>query len=493
LNDCNILNLAIAGNYRESILKKLNFWTKFSYGSGDLSSAVTTNILSFFLLFFFTNVAGLDAAAAGMILLIGKVWDAVNDPIVGILSDRTKSKWGRRLPWMLYGAIPFGVSFLAQWLVPTTDKLVLFWFYVAIAIIFNTFFTMVNLPYTALTAELTNDYEERTSLNGFRFTFSIGGSILSLLLAQVIFAWLKPIQGSDCTSNSGSLPYLVLAGICGLISIISIYGCVYGIRDRVLQVESEREVEVSEPMTWIEQFKIVIDNRPFLYVIGIYFCSWLAIQTTASIVPYFVIDWMGLEEKDFIQVTLAIQVTALVMLFVWGAIAQRVGKKAVYFMGVGIWLIAQTGLFLLQPGQIGLMYFLAVLAGFGVAVAYLIPWSMVPDVIELDELRTGKRREGIFYAFMVLLQKVGLAMGLFILGQALSSSGFLERVTCQPSPIQPQSALLAIRVAIGPLPAIILLLSLVLAYFYPISKQYHAEILQRLADRKAGINNNGND
>ena len=470
-------------------MKKLNFSTKVFYGCGDLSAAVTTNILSFFLLFFFTNVAGLDAAAAGMILLIGKVWDAINDPIVGILSDRTKSKWGRRLPWMIYGAIPFGISFLAQWLIPTTDKTVLFWFYVAIAIIFNTFFTIVNLPYTALTAELTNDYQERTSLNGFRFTFSIGGSILSLILAQLIFGWLKPATGSDCNSTSGSLPYLVLAGVCSLIAIASIYACVFGIRKRVLSLESERikserTAETIQPITWLEQLKIVGANRPFLYVIGIYFCSWLAIQTTASIVPYFVIDWMGLAEKDFIQVTLAIQVTALAMLFVWSAIAQRVGKKAVYFMGVGLWLIAQIGLFLLQPGQIGLMYGLAVMAGFGVAVAYLIPWSMVPDVIELDELRTGKRREGIFYAFMVLLQKVGLAIGLFLLGQALSSSGFMERVTCQPSPVQPQAALLAIRMAIGPLPAVILLISLVLAYFYPITKEYHAEILERLAQRK---------
>jgi glycoside/pentoside/hexuronide:cation symporter, GPH family len=465
-------------------LQKLNFWTKVFYGSGDLSAAITTNILSVFLLFFFTNVAGLDAAAAGLILLIGKVWDAVNDPIVGILSDRTKSKWGRRLPWLIFGAIPFGLSFVAQWLIPTTDKSLLFWFYVAIAIIFNTFFTIVNLPYTALTAELTNDYQERTSLNGFRFTFSIGGSVFALILAQAIFAWLKPVQGNDCSNSGGGLPYLVLAAVCSLIAVVSIYACVFGIRDRVLQIESNRIESVTPQMSFPEQLRVVISNRPFLYVIGIYFCSWLAIQTTASIVPYFVIDWMGLQEKDFIQVTLAIQVTALVMLFGWGAIAAKVGKKAVYFMGVGLWIIAQAGLFLVQPGQVGLMYAMAILAGMGVAVAYLIPWSMVPDVIELDELRTGQRREGIFYAFMVLLQKIGLALGLFLLGQALSWSGFLERVTCQPAPIQPPSALLAIRLAIGPLPAIMLLLSLVMAYFYPISKEYHAEILQRLKERK---------
>jgi len=130
---------------------KLTFSEKLAYGAGDLGTSITTNLLSFFLLFFFTNVAGLDPALAGLVLLIGKVFDAINDPIIGVLSDRTKSKMGRRLPWMIYAAIPFGLSFLAQWLVPSTDKMVLFWYYVIVGIVFNTFFTAVNLPYTALT------------------------------------------------------------------------------------------------------------------------------------------------------------------------------------------------------------------------------------------------------------------------------------------------------------------------------------------------------
>lgn len=112
--------------------KKLTLSEKLAYGAGDLGTAITTNLLSFFLLFFFTNVAGLDPSLAGMVLLIGKIWDAINDPIVGVLSDRTQSKMGRRLPWMLYAAIPFGISFFAQWIVPSTDKMFLFWYYVFI-------------------------------------------------------------------------------------------------------------------------------------------------------------------------------------------------------------------------------------------------------------------------------------------------------------------------------------------------------------------------
>ncbi|MFM7441754.1 MAG: MFS transporter, partial [Snowella sp.] len=168
--------------------EKLSFNTKLAYGAGDFGPAVTANILVFYLLFFLTDVAGLPAGLAGSVLMIGKIFDAINDPFVGVLSDRTRTRWGRRLPWMLAGIFPFVLIYLLQWTIPRfSDDLQinqwgLFAYYVAIGIIFNIFYTAVNLPYTALTPELTQDYNERTSLNSFRFTFSIGGSILSLIL-----------------------------------------------------------------------------------------------------------------------------------------------------------------------------------------------------------------------------------------------------------------------------------------------------------------------
>lgn len=461
--------------------EKLNLKTKLAYGAGDLGPAITANIMAFFLLVFFTNVAGIRPGVAGTILLIGKIWDAVNDPIVGVLSDRTTTRWGRRLPWLLWGGVPFGIFYFLHWIVPRFSADLgngwgLFWYYVAISIVFNVFYTIVNLPYTALTAELTQDYNERTSLNSFRFAFSIGGSILSLLIAQGIFSrFADPRQ-----------QYLVLGAVCAVLSVLPLYWCVWGTRDRVVAVEAQRRESQNsnESIPFLEQLRIVFNNRPFVYVTGIYLCSWLGVQLTAAIIPYFVVNRMGLEAKDIPTVIIAVQGTALVMLFVWSYITQRMGKKAVYFMGMSLWIIAQAGLFFLQPGQVGLMYVLAVMAGFGVSTAYLIPWSMIPDVIELDELKTGQRREGIFYSLMVLLQKFGLALGLFLVGIALEGSGFKETIPGQGIPEQPASALMAIRVAIGPLPTLCLIVGLVLAYFYPITREVHAEILLKLKERK---------
>ncbi|MEH2191905.1 MAG: MFS transporter [Nostoc sp.] len=468
---------------RDILSKKLNFKTKLAYGAGDLGPAITANISVFYLLIFFTNVAGIPAGLAGTILLIGKIWDGVNDPLVGFLTDKTKSRrWGRRLPWMFYGAIPFGIFFFFQWIVPRfsanqSDNIwPMFCYYVVIGVISQSFYTVVNLPYTAMTPELTQDYDERTSLNSYRFTFSIGGSILSLILAQIVFSQIADLQQA----------YLVLAAICTVISILGLYWCVFGVRDRIQAFEAKRiQVEEPESLPFGEQLKIVFSNRPFLFVIGIYLFSWLGVQITASIIPFFVVNCMGLKfESDVTPVLITVQTTALLMLFVWGYLSKKIGKKLVYFLGMSLWIIAAGGLFFLQPGQILLMYVMAVMAGVGVSTAYLIPWSMIPDVIELDELQTGQRREGIFYGFMVLLQKFGLAFGLFLVSTALQVYGFKESVAGSPLPTQPESALFAIRIAVGPIPTVCLLCGLVLTYFYPITREMHAEIMLKLKERQ---------
>jgi GPH family glycoside/pentoside/hexuronide:cation symporter len=542
----------------ETRSEKLNFTTKLAFGSGDTGAAIAANILSFFLLYFFTNVAGIPAGLSGMILAIGKVFDAINDPITGILSDRTRSPWGRRIPWMIGGAIPFGIFLYLQWIVPkfsdnqNTNVWLLFVYYALIGILFNVAYTAVNLTYTALTPELTQDYNERTNLNSFRFAFSIGGSIVSLILAQVIFA---------AYPGDRLQQYSVLGILSSVLAVITIFWCALRVQERGARpILSDRQKHlvgiflttlgilacgygvaigriISKPNSWTDaqtnlagvsaiaiglltimfgitlifaktephlkvafasnpqenvetnlgfrqQLKIVFNNKPFLYIIGIYLCSWLAVQLTASILVYFVVSWIGLPDSAFPTVAIAVQGTALVMLFFWQYLSAKLGKKAVYFIGTGIWIIAQAGLFLVQPGQVGLMYFLATLAGFGVSVAYLIPWSMIPDVIELDELNTGQRREGIFYGFMVLLQKFGLALALFLVGTVLELAGFIEQPPGGSVPVQPESALLAIRIAIAPLPTVFLILGLVLAYFYPITREVHQEILLKLHERK---------
>ncbi|NEU76082.1 MFS transporter [Hassallia byssoidea VB512170] len=465
--------------------EKLNVSTKLAFGAGDLGTAIAAMIGISYLSPFLTDVAGLNPNLAGQTQLVGKVWDAVNDPMVGVLSDRTQSKQGRRYPWMIWGAIPFGIFFFLQWIVPhfsnneNVNQWGLFWYYTAISILFNAFFTIVNLPYTALTAELTQDYDERTSLNSYRFSFSIGGSILALIIGLVI-SLLVP---SDRRQQ-----YLLLGAICAIISVLPVYWCVWGTKKRaqaVAKIHPETEQTVSIPI--LQQLKIAFTNRPFLFLVGIYLCSWLAVQLTAGIIPYYVTSWMRLPQWHISLVLLAVQGTAMAMLFVWNAVSRRYGKQVVYFMGMSLWLIAQGGLFFVQPGQVVLMYVLAVMAGFGVSTAYLVPWSMLPDVIELDELNTGQRREGIFYSFIVFVQKICLGIAVNIVLQQLGTAGYIKPTTQIAIPIQPNSVLDVIRFSIGPIPAIALICGLILAYFYPLTREVHAEILLKLKQRKEGV------
>jgi glycoside/pentoside/hexuronide:cation symporter, GPH family len=466
-------------------IEPMTFSTKLAYGAGDTGGAVIGILLLSYLSPFFTDVAHLAPGLAGITQLIVRVWDACLDPFIGIMSDRgnlfgakIKAQWGRRYPWMLLAAVPFGLLFICQWLIPfpETNQWGLFGFYTLVSMFLGTFFTMYSLPYTALTAELTEDYNERTSLNSFRFTFSLGGSIVALLIARTVFERVKdPAQ-----------QYLTIGIICAIISVVPIFYCVWGTQARaklVNQYQSARS-ENPDPAPLIDQLRSVFTNRAFMCVVGIYLCSWFSLQLTAAIIPYFAVSWMGLKQADSPLIILAVQGTALAMLSVWNKISQKVGKKAVYFMGTGFWMISQAGLFLLQPGQNVMLYVLAILAGLGVSTAYLVPWSMLPDVIELDELETGQRREGLFYSFMVFLQKICLGVALAVILQSLEWTGYLHPTDLVPTPVQPPAVLMAIRLAIGPIPTISLIGGLILAYFYPITRERHQQILLQLAERR---------
>lgn len=452
-----------------------NLQTKLGYGVGEMANEIPGSILVFFLLFFLTNVAGLNPALAGAVLLVGKVWDALNDPMVGWLSDRTRSPLGRRYPWMLWGAVPMGLCFVLQWWVPPlSSQTGLFIYYSVVAFLFYAASTAVFVPYSTLAAELTRHYDERTSLVSFKAAFSIGSSIVGLVLAQIIFAVIADPHHK----------YLVMASICSSLATLSVFLCVWGTYRRFREIESERALVTRPkvPSIW-RQIRIAFSNRPFLYVVGIYLCSWLGLQVTAAMLPYFVVNWMRLPEQHFTQMALVVQGTALLTMLGWGWLGQKFGKRAIYCMGIPLTLVAQAGLFLLQPGQVGWMYGLGTLAGAGLATAYLVPWSMLPDVVDLDELNTGQRREGIFYGFVVLMNRIGVALALFLVSTILAWSGLVSGGADRPL-TQPDSALQAIRWLVAPVPSVVLIGGLVLAYFYPITKERHQQIVMQLSERQ---------
>lgn len=452
--------------------EKVPVLTKLAFGSGDVGPAVATGIMSFFLLYFFTDVARLSPFLISIILTITKFWDAINDPIIGMLSDRVHTRWGRRRPWFLFGAIPFGVTFFLLFLVPNWGEMGKFWYYLIVSLALDMAFTVVNVPYTALTAELTRDYDERTSLNSYRFAFSITAGLLAAFFHPIIVAAIKPAGGEQ-------MGYLVSALVWAVVSTVPFFFAFWGTYERHTPDEEA-------PMPFLQGLKFTFSNVAFRYVTGIYLLSWLVVQTVSTLVIYYLTYWLRRPELTAF-VLLAVQGSSLVFLFVWTAASKRIGKKGVYYLGMIWWIAVSFLLFAVQPSWPPyVIIILGVLAGIGVAAAYLVPWAMLPDVIELDELKTGRRREGAYYGFFVLLEKAGLGIGLGLVSLTLGLAGYINPPVGATTPIvQPDSALLAIRVMIGPIPAVVLAAGIYLVHKFPISKAQHEAMVRQLEERKA--------
>jgi GPH family glycoside/pentoside/hexuronide:cation symporter len=434
--------------------------TKMIYGLGDWGHSTTSTIFAFFFSFFLTDVARLDPLYAAPVLLIGGAWDAINDPLIGVFADRVSTRWGRRRPFFLVFAIPLMVTFVMLWWIPPVENQFVKAAYYALAyILYDTCFTFLAVPYTALTPELTEDYDERTRLNGYRMSVSMAGGLISAVAVPVIVGlFLAPQKG-----------YLMMAFIFGFLAGLPYFLLFFKIKERYSNVEkSNLSVFRSFLYTW--------RNRAFRYVAGIYMTAWVTVSLVAALFQYYVTYWMQMPGQLEIVLGL-VQLAALICIPIMVWMANRMGKTQAYLIGTGWWVVVMLTLSFLPQRAAIATYILAVTAGLGIAGAHVVPWSIIPDVIDADELETGKRREGTYYGFLVFLQKTGTALVLALVQWVLHLSGYTAGA------LQPDSALLAIRLMIGPLPAVLLLISMYLAWHYPITRSRHAETRAALAAR----------
>ncbi|RLT41434.1 MAG: hypothetical protein DWI57_06955 [Chloroflexi bacterium] len=451
---------------------RLSIFTKAIYGLGDWGASSATTARSLFWLFFIVSVVGVDVGVAGGAFIVGRVWDGINDPLVGILSDRLRSRWGRRRPFMLLGAVPFGVGF---WLMfspaPFESDLAISLYYAAIFILFDTAFTIVNAPYAALTSELTEDYDERASLAGWRMGNSIFAALLTAalfkLLAENLFAgWF----GGDIRSG-----YAVAGAIWGLVIVVSPLLVVALIR------EPERELPAEPAFNFWEITRSVFANRPFRIGAIIYLLAFTAVDIITAIFVWFLIYYMRLQPPfDSIVLALVLGVAFLSMpLTVW--LMKRYSKRTTYIGMMVTWALTMLVLSGLPPGNATLVMILAALAGIGYGAANAIPWAIVADVIEEDEWRTGQRREGVYAGYLVTFRKIATAFAVgFLVPQVLSATGFIEGAAAS----QPESAVQALRIFMGIVPTLLLVLSMIAAARYPLSREAHAELRKKLEERR---------
>jgi GPH family glycoside/pentoside/hexuronide:cation symporter len=443
---------------------KLPFWTKIVYGVGDLGFSMNNSIISSLFPIFMMDVIGLSPALAAVILFVGRSWDYVNDPIVGHLSDRTRTRWGRRRPFLLFGAIPFGLSFVLLWLSPNFSQTGLIIYYSVAYIIYEAMATIVYMPYYALTPELTEDYDERTKLTSFRMLFNIVGSLTAYVFPMLVIGSMVP----DNTKK-----VMIMALIAAAIAATPLLMVFFGTK------EKKEYMQEKQPKL-IPSLKAAFKNRPFIFGAGIYLLTWMTIVVLeTNLLIYIKYILQRPDQSSLIMAT--IFVTAIFALPIWNWAAKHWNKRLAYIIGVSFWAVVMIILIMVTPQTpFWIIMILCVMAGIGVSAAQVLPWAIIPDAIEWDEWMTFERHEGMFYSLITLLGKIGNSIAGPASLLVLEATGYQAGAL-----VQPDSALLGIRLVIGPIPAILLIGGIVFALFYPLSREQHHKIVEELRVRRA--------
>ncbi len=443
---------------------QLSLGLKIRYGVADLGFALVYSAVQFFILFYYTDIALINPAIAGSALLAGKLtWDAINDPVFGYLSDRTKSRFGRRRVYMLFGVIPLALTAWLLFSLPVgLDGAAAFFAVLATFLLYDTFYTMTNVPYGAMTAELTYDYNERASLTAIRMIFSLVGYILgagiTTLLAQMI---------QDLAGVTAQTAWSLLGLFFGVVILITVLITAITVK------EPGGVIAQPSKMPPLKAVLTTLKIRPFVILLVAFFISSFSFTLLTSLFPYFVIYQLGM--KDSVPtVLLTMLVSVMLFLIPIKRISDKINKGPAYAWGLLVASAAILAGFLLPQGPTPLIYVIAVVAGIGFSGQWVFPWSMVPDVIEYDQLVTGERREGIYFGIWNFLQKLTGAFGIAMAGWSLSWFGYVPNVE------QSSTALLGIRLFFSVIPAIVILVSLPLLFRFPITRESHAHILEQL-------------
>ncbi|GMQ78809.1 MAG: MFS transporter [Anaerolineae bacterium] len=456
--------------------------TKFIYGLGDWGTSAATAVRNLYWLFFLVSVVGLRAELAGVVILVGRIWDGINDPLVGMISDRVQTRWGRRRPFLLYGAVPFGLFFFLLFFIPPIEsELWLAIYYGLVYLIFDTTFTILNVPYIALTPELTEDYDERSSLAGWRIATAILAALVAsatfkIIAEDVIGEWFSQVLELSSALQAGYAVTAALAGITFIIPPLILF--------LVIREPKGVPIDTSPFKPW-KTFKEVFSNRPFRIAAAVYLLSFSTADVVISVLLWFLIFYVRVDRGyDSLILAIVLGIGFMTMPLIV-KMMRHFGKRNTYIVSMSIYAVVLLLISLAPPGGQLFVIIAAIFAGFGYGAISVIPWAMVADVVEEDELKTGKRREGVYSGYLVFFRKLATAFTIFVVTQILARTGFIGGTTGGQVFIeQPESALLALKLLVGVIPSLMLALSILIAWRYPLDRATHYAIRQELAKRR---------
>lgn len=446
--------------------ERLTRRTKLMYGVGDAGINLADTMVGLLFAIFLTDVVGVRPGLAAVVIFIGRTFDYINDPLIGYLSDRTRSRWGRRRPFILFGMLPFALGYMLLWWIPPINTQIgLAIYYGCAFVLYDALATVLYMPYFALTPELTADYDERTSLTTYRMVFSTIGAMIAFVVPLALIGTMNP--------ESARRVMTVGAGVAFL-SILPMLFVFLGTRERT-EYQDQEQPGIKASIT------AAIKNTPFLYAAGIFLFGWTALDVTQATLLYFLKYRLNLEQNYDLVFGLLF-IAALISLPFWNWVARRWDKKKAIIFGMLFLSVAIIGLGYMRPEWgLPIVLVLSSLVGIGLGAIQVLTWAMIPDAVEWDELQTGQRHEGMFYSLVQTLRKIGSSLSLPLVLFMLEWTGYIAN-----APEQPRGTIMGIQALIGPIPAVFLLVGILFASRYPLNRKRFDQVRAELAERQSG-------
>ena len=446
---------------------RLTVKQKLGFGIFDLGGNMLFTLMSFWALKYLTDTVGIAAIWAGTAVMISKVWDAVTDPVMGYTTDRTLSRWGRRRVYLLFGAVPMCLAMVFFFTAPTylPQSMHIVWAIIALMALY-TASTIINVPYTSLTPELTSDYNEQSSLNGYRFGCAVFGTIAGAGAVQpLVQTFARPGAADPLVDQRGfSMMGLILGAVMMIVTFITFFGT----------KEKKYRKEDLPTEGFFETFKFVFRNKPFVLLLLTYALHMTGISFLTTILAYYTENVLHRGDITTIAMILLL-VTAMVFIPISVLVSKKIGKQRTYQICFTVIASACAILYFLGHRMpVEFFFGVMVFAGIGVGFSYVAPFAMVPDAIEYEARRSGKRTEGAYYGVWTFISKLGTAIAIFVSGQILELGGYISQAG-EGSVIQPSSVFGAIRTIIGPIPIVVLITAIFVINLYPLDRKEFRE------------------
>lgn len=436
---------------------------RIGYGIGDYAICLYWSGVSLYLLYFYTDVVGITPQMAGLIYAIGIAWDAITDPFMGYMAERTRTKMGSYRPYIYYGSIPLALSFVVLLWVPPFEGMLLLSFLIVVNLIHRTCFTIVSVPYSSLTARITDDSDERTKLTTARMLAASFGTFSISALAFPIVLYFG--------GGEEALGFVYLGLIAGLVAVIILSITVYFVEERSF------EFTKAELPNFSKVFKSVSNNYPFWIVFSailILISTYLMFNNNLI---YFSKYALGFHEYQGLILGV-LSGTNLLAIPIWAFLAIKIGKKNTWMISMAFLFVGFLIFYFYPISELNELLYILGCIGFANGATGVLFWSMLPDTIEYGEWRTGIRTESSLYGFMTFAQKGAIAIAIAILGTVLTKIGF------EPNKEQTAQTLSDLKSLMSIIPLIGVFISFVLVCFYPIDKKFHQKLIDEIRVRK---------